>query len=514
MRVKLSAMPVRLFGMAIFAISSVIALGAVNVPVAAMATDGGAIHITVNKDRELLDGDYVLDTDIDGQIVVKAGQDVTLDLNGHNITTDGKHAIVVEDKASLVVNGNGKVEARGKNYASLVNSGTTVINGGHFYKDEGCTSDAVGESGYCEGNSPTQYYAIDNSGNMTINMATVEMANYLRSSHGASLIRNGYGTNGNAIITIENGKFIGGTVNLKNDEGGEAYVNGGEFIEGANGVIQNWNVMSINGGSFVARDDMKRGIINLGYDASCANPTKGEITIADGVFSGKYLLDEYAERYQIHIKPVITGGTFNVEALYSPVESWSDEIKSPVITGGLFTDDSIELPALPAGYYRYTVKGGATLVTDEAVDFKGGDFVVNLTVGDSYLLDLPQLVLDNATISLENLDGVIDRLDNEILTVHPGISLVKVEFNNQVQTYVINIADVVDDNQDDTDAPSVTDPVEKAPVDEADIVAPNTGITTPASDSIGGTSALATITTALAMLVVLAGIRIAAKEND
>lgn len=41
MRVKLSAMPVRLFGMAIFAISSFIALGAVNVPVAAMATDGG-----------------------------------------------------------------------------------------------------------------------------------------------------------------------------------------------------------------------------------------------------------------------------------------------------------------------------------------------------------------------------------------------------------------------------------------------------------------------------------------
>ena len=109
---------------------------------------------------------------------------------------------------------------------------------------------------------------------------------------------------------------------------------------------------------------------------------------------------------------------------------------------------------------------------------------------------------------------MIDRLDNEILTVHPGISLVKVEFNNQVQTYVINIADVVDDNQDDTDAPSVTDPVEKAPVDEADIVAPNTGITTPASDSTGGTSALAAITTALAMLIVLAGIRSAAKEND
>lgn len=43
MRVKLSAMPVRLFGMAIFAISSVVALG-VNTPIAVAADEGGNSH--------------------------------------------------------------------------------------------------------------------------------------------------------------------------------------------------------------------------------------------------------------------------------------------------------------------------------------------------------------------------------------------------------------------------------------------------------------------------------------
>ena len=75
--------------------------------------------------------------------------------------------------------------------------------------------------------------------------------------------------------------------------------------------------------------------------------------------------------------------------------------------------------------------------------------------------------------------------------------------------------DVADEGQDNNDTPAVTEPVEEDSADNTDVTAPNTGIATDAtSGATDGASILTTITTALAMLVVLAGIRIAAKEND
>ena len=479
--------PLRMLGVAVLVTATLVLFG------------GGTVKA---KD---LDGDYTLTNSMTEQIRVVENKNVVLNLNGHDITTTGEDAIVVEKGATLTVVGDGIVEATGSGSpASLYNKGGEVIlNGGTFLKDA----------------SKAGYYTILNHGGMVINDGvTVQMIN----GAGSSLIANGYynfsdtsndkqgyiaGLNyEKPTLTINGGIFDGGMNTVKNDDNGVMEINDGTFSNTTQVAVMNWNEAIINGGTFNVANGA--ALSNGGYGADSVD--RGLFTINGGVYNADSLFNENGDSGDY--EPVkVTGGVFNVNDVLAP----SLEPKAmPYITGGLFTTPGIKLPELPDGYYGYIVKDGATLVTDEAVDFKGGDFVVNLTVGDSYLLDLPQLVLDNATISLENLDGVIDRLDNEILTVHPGISLVKVEFHNQVQTYVINIADVVDGNQDDTDAPSVTDPVEKAPVDEADIVAPNTGITTPTSDSIGGTSALAAITTALAMLIVLAGIRIAAKEND
>ena len=491
MGVYAKATPLRMLGVAVLVTATLVLFG------------GGTAKA---KD---LDGDYTLTNDITEQIRIVENKNVVLNLNGYDITTTGEDAIVVEKGATLTVVGGGTVEAIGSGSpASLYNKGgEVVLNGGIFYKD-------VSKNGY---------YAILNHGEMTINAGvTVKMVGDPTSS----LMANGYYSFTNTsndkqgyiaglnyekpTMIINGGIFDGGLNTVKNDDNGVLEINDGTFSNTTQVAVMNWNEAVINGGTFTVANGA--ALSNGGYGLESVD--RGLFVINGGIYNAEALFNEnaYDENTGFTYDPVeVNGGEFNVQSVMVP---GLEPIALPCITGGLFTDDSIELPALPAGYYRYTVKGGATLVTDEAVDFKGGDFVVNLTVGDSYLLDLPQLVLDNATISLENLDGVIDRLGNEVFTVHPGVSLVKVEFNNQVQTYVINIADVVDDNQDDTDAPSVTDPVEKAPVDEADIVAPNTGITTLASDSIGGTSALATITTALAMLVVLAGIRIAAKEND
>ena len=64
-----------------------------------------------------------------------------------------------------------------------------------------------------------------------------------------------------------------------------------------------------------------------------------------------------------------------------------------------------------------------------------------------------------------------------------------------------------------TDTPDVTEPVNTD--DDGTVSAPNTGVAAgTAAGAAEGTSILVTVTTALAMLAVLAGIRIAAKEND
>ena len=493
MGVYAKATPLRMLGVAVLATATLVLFG------------GGAAKA---KD---LDGDYTLTNDITEQIRIVENRNVVLNLNGYDVTTTGEDAIVVEKGATLTVIGDGTIEATGKGWASLYNKGgEVVLNDGTFLKDDGKGS----------------YYTILNHGGMVINDGVmVQMIN----GAGSSLIDNGYynftdtsndkqghiaGLNyEKPTLTINGGTFDGGMNTVKNDDNGVLEINGGTFSNTTQVAVMNWNETTINGGTFNVANGA--ALSNGGYGLESVD--RGLFVINGGIYNAEALFNENAydeEDARFTYDPVkVNGGEFNVHSVMVPD---LEPIALPCITGGLFTDDSIELPDLPAGYYDYIVKDGATLVTDEEVDFATDYFVVNLTVGDSYLLDLPQLVLDNATISLENLDGVIDRLDNEILTVHPGISMITVEFNGEVQTYVFNIAAATADGEEDSadEAPEVTAPVTDTNDNEA-VSAPNTGIATDAtSGAADGASILAAITTALAMLIVLAGIRIAAKEND
>lgn len=506
MRVKSKAMPLRLLGMAIFAVAVLLSVSVLPAQ-AALAADSDPVHITVDKDRELLDGDYILETDIHGQVVIKAGQAVTLNLNGHNITSSNKDAIVVNDGATLIVKGDGTIEAVGNSVASLYNHrGDVTLDGGTFLKDEG----------------KGIYYSVLNQGKMTINSATIWMDN----TDSSSLLANGAVRNYSdpteyGEITINGGQFYGGVVNLKNDEGGTAVITGGHFIGGFIGTIQNWNNLTINDGVFDTLESYNGAILSVS-SGDYIHPAAGITAINGGVFTGSYLLEGYQNggvcQEPITVPVNITGGTFNVGQLAnpSPMVNCGDVINESVITGGLFTDEDIELPALPDGYHGYIIKNGATLVTDEVVNFKSDEFVVDITVGDSYTLDLPQIVMDNAAIGIVNFDGVIDRQGNQVITVHPGRSIITIEFNGEVQTYVFDVANKpVEDPEAGDETPEVTQPVEddSDETDDSGVAAPNTGSETVhiASD---GVSTIATITTGIVMLLVLAGIRIAAKEND
>ena len=81
----------------------------------------------------LTSGDYKLGEDIDlgnGYITIADGATVTLDLNGHSITTMN-YQILAVGNATLTINGNGTV-----NGSTHINEGATVvINGGTFLAD-------------------------------------------------------------------------------------------------------------------------------------------------------------------------------------------------------------------------------------------------------------------------------------------------------------------------------------------------------------------------------------------
>ena len=255
----------RLLGVAVLTVVTVV--GGLSVP--AMAADYPDNAKALTGCTTLYDGAYYLVNDIKCPLTVKSGRDAQLYLNGHDITYGGNRresgAIVVEKGATLEVFGDGLVKSTAPGIAALVNDqGEITLSGGMY-------------QAYYNGADNTTYYAILNEGGMVINDGvTVKMDGTKTTS---SLIANGPvvinkdSASARAKITINGGEFMGGNVNLKNDEGGSAVINGGKFIGATNAAIQNWNELTINDGSFdykpLTADIKERAIIDMGaYDST------------------------------------------------------------------------------------------------------------------------------------------------------------------------------------------------------------------------------------------------------
>jgi hypothetical protein len=152
------------------------------------------------------------DVTVDGSnmVTVPKGADVTVDLNGHNITadfsakTDGSSAIFTIDKnASLTVNGEGEVHATAAPTTSYVSSiftnlGTLVVNGGEYTMTYGT---------YAEGYLiPT---IIDTNSNIGKATTTINGGTF---THTRNMFRNFAQPNrgeNNATLIINGGTFKG-----------------------------------------------------------------------------------------------------------------------------------------------------------------------------------------------------------------------------------------------------------------------------------------------------------------
>lgn len=312
---------------------------------------------SVKKDAK---GTVTLLTDTTEDVVIPAGKDITLDLNGKTLTNADDHTII--NNGTLTITGDGTVDNTSNGKAALYNNAgaKATLNSGTFDRSYEAGA-AYNDNG---GNS---FYTLKNFGTMIINAGvTVQQDG---TNHGgtlgrySSLIANGWqdankanaGKNGEpkvpedgAILTINGGSFIGGLNTIKNDDCATLTINDGTFTNYTQAAFMNHHIATVNNGKFIA--DSLYAIYNCGCDAT---NDIGKLTIKDGTFTGElYVCGDYST-------VTIEGGYFNGNVQKVDAGSLS-------ITGGYFTvDPSAYVPSethyvdgSDNGDYPYVVKAG------------------------------------------------------------------------------------------------------------------------------------------------------------
>lgn len=267
-------------------------------------------------------------------ITIPKDKNITLDLNGKNITSDKESAII--NKGTLTVKGDGNVSASGDSHAAVANFPDAManLNGGTY--------------------SSAKWYVIKNLGAMTIDGdVTIKMDN---KDNTASLIDNGwYGDPDDvagvsvpaeankASLTIKSGNFQGKSGEkscsvVKNDDYGTLTIEGGTFDstnnKGTNNAttILNWNIATISGGTFKGSYPLSNGANNNDADKGQLTVTGGEFIGGDTIFGICNVNGEGAV--------TISGGTFTAPEFAPHGSDGSNNIGYTIaINGGTFSTD-------------------------------------------------------------------------------------------------------------------------------------------------------------------------------
>ena len=245
--------------------------------------------------------------DLTEDVVVPAGKDIYLDLNGRKLTNASGHTITVEKGGKLNISdsvGTGVVDNTSHGKGAIVNSGEVTLNGGTFKRSAEKGTYSPYDNG---GNS---WYTIANYGTMEINTGvTVENAGGY-----SSMIRNGGDATADCDLTIMGGNFAGGINTVKNDSFGVLTINGGNFSNTAQYVIMNWNKAEITAGTFQTLDTASAVLFTSSYGAD-AN-TIGKLSISGGEFKHASDTQEMiVDRYDASNSgtAAVTGGRFDAD---------------------------------------------------------------------------------------------------------------------------------------------------------------------------------------------------------
>lgn len=409
------------------------------------------------------------------QLHIVAPARVTLNLDGRTVKVAGKDAIVIDNGAELTINGEGKVTTTTSGHAPIYNNGKLTVNGGSYYKNEG--------------KGKTQYYVLLNHGEAIINGGSFRISNPNPGS-GASLIANGYYSYYNTNprtgyvegvgqkfprLTINDGIFTGGVVNVKSDDGGFTVINDGTFSGATStAALQNAHYLTINGGTITG----KRSIITT-LSAGLGSVDAGVTKITNGDFNADYLLEGFDKNAPL-VEPVqISGGQFNISAMVDPVANFGDVIGAPAITGGTFDKLDNEI-ALPDGYGRYDIGDGTTVVP--MIDFNENKTVtVKLVVGQIHQLNLPELVQKYGIVNQGNIE-IAYANKTKIVAANPGRTEITVSFSGVTRTYEVTVSEkaIPDDKPTEPTKPTTpTKPEQPATPTEKDDEPGKGGLTKP-----------------------------------
>ena len=200
----------------------------------------------------------IADIESDTPIVVPAGVNVVLNLNGY--TLKGTHhknvGAVLKNEGNLTV-------IEGTITSSAANGGAAIANNGSLTVNDAVLNGASNEGGSWPA------YTVNNTGTMVVNNATIT------SVHGAVA---SYGTN--AVVTLNDTTIDMAGIPGFTSHGIYTYDNGKAIVNGGN-ITNNATDQNATGGSVV----------------------NGAVTINSGIFSGRI------ENY--YGTPVIKGGTFS-----------------------------------------------------------------------------------------------------------------------------------------------------------------------------------------------------------
>ncbi len=379
-----------------------------------MSNGASALTLTEN---------YTLEEDITDGIVVEAGSQVILNLNGHDITNTAAGKAAIINRGTLVIedvgnpNRTGTVSTNQSNTAAVTNypNATITISGGTYTSDK--------------------WYIIRNYGEMTINSGATVTANAATTSN-ASMVTNGWvgsndSNNGAGItansgtsephLTINGGTFTAGLSNcsvIKNDDYSNLVINGGTFrqpngsLADCDSVILNWNVAEIKGGNFFSENGP---VVSNG--AYTANSDKGLITISGGTFTigqNGAVLGYGNDGWNNGTgRMVINGGTFSTAVSALPVNPRSSDdgkFYDLVVEGGFFGSKFVDTTVIGEGFVSVLVdeeEGLYEVQSLETIEESGHEIERN-EAGDNVVY--PTRVDYDATNGGEPLysDGTVD----------------------------------------------------------------------------------------------------------
>ncbi len=239
-------------------------------------------------------------TNVNENVEIAAGKNLTLDLNGKTLN-----------------GGTGTAKAALRNLGTITIRDTSTAKTGTIKRDD---KGITGE---------TSYYVIDNQGTMTIESGTVRNNSGYRKTNpsgsmvGSSLIRNGDDTAATLNITggtLEQKNFIA----IKNGSLGTLNVSGGT-ISSDHSAIQNWFKADITGGKINGQ---------LWTDAYIAGESVGETKIGgDATFTGEIVMDVTGSSVVPALE--INGGNLDVTN-WRITKAAADAGAKPAVSGGTF----------------------------------------------------------------------------------------------------------------------------------------------------------------------------------